>query len=200
MFLKVQPMSSRPSSLPRGAALAALLGLAACATTASPTIDSAFMPTDANGAQVMSDQGAISLASYNFGEASRTHGNPAQGALSIAAIDYLAGHVEADPRYIGLPAITKEMLKQGRVQERQVLGVAPGTPSQVVVNSMVAVSQAQNPQAALAALPASVFTRGPEATLALLGNLPYMQLANAGSQAIDHNVSFSCNLLGLCGV
>lgn len=192
-------MSIVLASLARSAALAALLGVVACSGSNPTTVDVAVMPTGPNGVQIMSDQGAISLASYSLSEPSRTRGDVRQGALAMAAVDYLAGRIDSAPQWIGLPGITKEQMIQGRNQVRMVLGVAPGTPSQAVVNGLIAVSVAPDAAAARAALPASVFTQGPTATLALLANLPYMQVANAAAQAIDHDVTFSCSLYGVCG-
>lgn len=181
--------------------LAALAGLplAGCAVTIP---DSAVMPRTVAGTPVMSDPGAIQLASYSLGSPARTAGQPGQAARALAAVDYLAGALYTNPHWTGFPAITKLQMMQGRDEIRQVLAVAPGTPSQVVVDDLIRAADAfegADPASAEAALPASVFTLGPQRTVALLTNLPYLPQANVAAQSANYAITFDCGLADSCG-
>lgn len=90
---------------------------------------------------------------------------------------------------------------QGRDEVRELLAVAPGTASQVVVTQLLRAADAfegHDTPAALAALSASVFTLGPDRTAALLTNLPYLQQANVAAQAANNAITFNCQT-GNCG-
>ena len=61
------------------------------------------------------------------------------------------------------------------------LGIAPGTPSQVVIDHLTAAGNAlagNNRALALAALSGPTFTIAPEEVLARLSNLPFLGMAN----------------------
>ncbi len=153
------------------------------------------MPITSGGTPVMSDQGAIELSSYALGSPGRTAGDPAEAARALAAVDYLAGALYSNPHWTGFPAITKIQMVQGRDEVRALLGVPPGTPSQVVVDGLIRAStafDARNIAGAEAALPASVFTLGPQRTVALLTNLPYLPRANVAAQQANYAISFGC--------
>jgi hypothetical protein len=96
-------------------------------------------------------------------------------------VDYAAGAVNTDPGFqYGSPLINDQML-QARLAVRQTLGIPPNAPSQSVVDSMVGVSLAMaagDSGAALNDLKAPIYTLGPEYTLALLTNMPYIRTAN----------------------
>ncbi len=183
----------------------ALVALAALALSACSTIvlhDTAVMPRTAAGTPVMSDQGAIQTAAYALASPANTAGRPVEAALALAAVDYLAGALYSNPHWTGIPATTKLRMLAGRDEIRQVLAIAPGTPSQVVVNDLVRAAHAfenQDRQAALAALPQDVFTLGPERTAALLTNLPYLPQANVAAQAANFDTSFNCAFNPNCG-
>ena len=190
-------------SLLRIPALAALLALSLAACSAIFVPDTAVMPRTAAGTPVMSDEGAIQTAASALGSPANTAGRPVEAALALAAIDYLAGALYTNPHWTGFPAQTKLRMLQARDEVRQVLAIAPGTPSQVVVDHLIQAAHAfegQNTQAAEAALPASVFTLGPQRTVALLTNLPYLPQANFAAQAANLDIMSpsSCHLLLTC--
>lgn len=169
------------------------LALSACGSIYVP--NTAIMPRTTAGTPVMSDQGAIELSSYALGSPGRTAGDPGEAARALAAVDYLAGALYSNPHWTGFPSITKIQMVQGRDEVRSVLGVPPGTPSQVVVDDLIRASQAfdaRDTAAAEAALPASVFTLGPQRTVALLTNLPYLPQANVAAQQANYAISFGC--------
>ena len=186
-------------SLTRTLCVVALAAMAACG--AATIQDTAIMPRTSAGTPVMSDQGAIQTASYSLGVPSRTAGRPGEAARALAAVDYLAGALYSNPHWDGIPATTKLRMLQGRAEVRSYLGVAPGTPSQVVVNDLIRASYAlegQDTAGASAALSNPVFTRGPAATIALLDRLPYLPAANVAAQNANHDITFNCSFSQNC--
>jgi len=79
-----------------------------------------------------------------------------------------------------------------RDELRQTLGIRTGTPSQLVVNTLLALNldlQTGNQPAAITVLGGPIFTLPPEQTLHILSNLPYNQQANlATSRAEDEEL------------
>lgn len=192
------PMFDRLSGL--AAVTAAGLALFACTPVIPP--DTAIMPRTAAGTPIMSDQGAIQTAAYVLGDPSRTAGQPGEAARALAAVDYLAGALYSNPHWVGIPAITKIQMVQGREEERAYLGIAPAVPSQLVVDGLMRAAtalDAGDTAAAEAALPASTFTLGPQATVARLTHLPYLQAANVAAQHANYDITFDCGASQNCG-
>ena len=184
----------------RGLALVAAVSLAGCGAVTLP--DTAIMPLTAAGTPALSDQGAIQTASYALGAPSRTAGQPGEAARALASVDYLAGDLYTSFHWTGMPATIKLQMLQGREEVRQVLAVAPGTTSQVVVDHLIRAADAfdsHDEAAALAALPAAVFTLGPQRTAAILANLPYLPEANIASQAANNAITYNCENTDNCG-
>jgi hypothetical protein len=168
-----------------------LLCFCGSACTPTPLPDTAVMPRSVAGTPFMSDEGAIQLAAYALGSPSRTRDNPVQGARAIAAIDYLAGALYSNPRWDRMSATPKQLMLQGRVEVRQVVGIPPAARSQEVVDLLLAASNAlaaQNTAAARAALSNPAFTLGPQATEARLANLPSLPQANRAAQRANTEV------------
>jgi hypothetical protein len=183
-----------------GASLALAIVLFGCAPT--PTPDTAIMPLTGAGTPQMSDTGAIGLASYVLGSPSRYDGHPADAARALAAVDYLAGALYANPHWVGIPAESKLRMLQARTEVRRVLDVPPGTPSQKVVDGLMAAANAlagDDTAAARAALPSSVFGLGPDRTIALLNNLPPLPAADAAAQYLNYDTMTNCSFTANCG-
>jgi hypothetical protein len=154
--------------------LAGLLVLAGC----TRPVDTAVMPP-ATG--LSSPTNAVQYANWAFSSPARTQNDPVSAARSVAALDYAAGAVNTDPGWSFVSSVITSQMLDARLAVRRVLGIPPDTPSQAVVNSMIAVSSdlAQgNRAAALQTLNAPIFTLGPEKTLALLTNMPRVREAN----------------------
>jgi hypothetical protein len=169
-----------PMRLLRAACLAA--ALAGCASIRQPPDTAAIPPWAAF--TWPGDYDAILHAQWAWADPSRIHGLPAQGAQSVAEIDYLAGELSSNPQWLALSPFAKLRMLQARVDVRAVLGIAPDVPSQAVVDTMLATRAALDAgdrQAALRYLSAPIFTLGPEQTLARLGALPYVATANIGT-------------------
>lgn len=129
------------------------------------------------------DVTAVHLAAWAFAVPSRTHNDPADAARAAASMDYIAGELYTSPRWANIGPLTKNQLLQGRIEMRRVLGIPANAPSQLVVNGLTSAADALaagNQAAALAALHNPAFPN-PQATLARLWNLPYMQMANVST-------------------
>ncbi len=167
-------------------AVALAATLAGCANGVSTaTIDHSVIPQDAGGTQILSPEGAIGYAAYSLGHPSSTLNRPGNAALAVAAVDYLAGDFYTDPRFVGIPAEDKIRMLQGRDEERQALGIAPGATSQQVVDGLIAAYpfyQANDFAGAAKVLPVSVFTLGAAGTTRVLSHLPPLVSANAAAQ------------------
>ncbi len=162
----------------------ASLTLAACGYQ-TPLPDTAFAPPGAFGSNGDEDVAAINLASWAFSAPRNTRNHPVEAARSVAAVDYLAGELTSNPRWIGLsPFVQMEML-QARDEVRAAMGIAPGTRSQTVVNdlSSYAASLAYDGNQFQAArfLADPAFTLGPQLTEARLQNLPFLTVTNVAT-------------------
>lgn len=181
--------------------LTLLAVLAAAACGAQTNYDVAIMPRNSAGTPVLSDQGAIGLSSYALGNRSSIEGRPAEAARALASIDYLAGALYENPRWSGLSVLDKINMQQGRQEVRGVLGVTPGTPSQVVVNSLIAAAQAfdaGDAAAQRAAFPPDVFTMGPDRIIALLSHLPELPASNVAAQRTNRDTNSNCFYTNNC--
>jgi hypothetical protein len=130
---------------------------------------------------------AILHAQWVWADPSRIRGLPAQGARAVAEIDYLAGELSSNPRWVALSGLAKMKMLQARADVRAALGIAPDARSQAVVDAMLATEAALNAgetQLAVTYLSSPVFTRGPDATLGELGALPYVQSANVATAMV----------------
>jgi hypothetical protein len=165
-------------------AMTTVLALAGCAS-AMPPVNLAQVAPGAFESNGDNDVAAINLASWALALPSRTQDRPEEGARAAAAVDYLAGELSYSPRWAFMSPITKIQMLQARDEVRAVLGVAPGAPSQLVVSALLTTAnalQSGNRTAALMALSAPVFTKGPDQTLAAVTNLPRLPIANVATQ------------------
>jgi hypothetical protein len=147
--------------------------LAACA--AWPPDDTARMPNTALGGPEINQDEAIALSAWALRDPANTRGDPARAARAIAAEDWLAGQTMLTEDFGPYAPMGEPSWNLFRLQVRAAVGVAPGTPSQVVVDKMLAASKALaagDRTAAAAQFQPPAFTLGPQGTLAALGNLP----------------------------
>jgi hypothetical protein len=163
-------------------ALLACLTLSACAA-ATPPPDTAQLPFGTFGL-LDNDVGAANLASWAFASPARTRNDSVDAARACAAVDFLAGELSSNPRWVTLSPLTKQEMLQARADVRHVLGIAPNAPSQAVVNALLQFAsawQAGDRQTAMRALGSPVFTVPSQQTLQILNNLPAIQTANVAS-------------------
>ncbi len=174
-----------------------LLVLAGCATLPG-TPATPYLPAGVYGVYEDNDVGALNFAAWAFASPANTRNNPVDAMRAVIALEYLPGELQANPRWIGMDSSIKFRLAQARAEMRQVVGIRPDAPPQLVVNALLWASNALmfgNQPGALQALSTSVFTAPPEQILARLTNLPYLQDANlATSRAQEHAFPTGGNL------
>jgi hypothetical protein len=160
------------------------------ACSVPPPPDTATLPFAAFGT-MDNDLAAANQAAWAFAAPGRTANNPVDAARAAASIDYLAGELARNPRWLMISPLTKQAMVRGRIDVRQVLGIMPTAPSQVVVNALLRFAgewQGGNQAGAIQALAAPGFTLPPEATLRVLENMPYIQSANIASIDASHQM------------
>ena len=168
----------------RGTIFTCVMLLAGCGL-ATPPPDTARVPAGAFGGLADPDVSAMNLAQWAFADPARTRNDPVDAARAVAAVDYLGGELTTSPRWIYMNPITPVEMQQARVAVRQVVGIAPNAPSQLVTQTLLTFAgnyELGNRPAALAALQAPIYEHPPEQTVALLDNLPYVPIANIASQ------------------
>lgn len=113
-------------------------------------------------------------------------GQPAAAARAIAELEWLAATVPGDPRWQTANATALTALTQARFEARRALGIPQRAPAQPVINGLAGAAFAiadANPAELARALPPSLFTLGPEGTVASLSAppaVPSAMLALAG--------------------
>jgi len=156
--------------------------MAACGL-ATPPPDTAQLPFAAFGT-MDNDVAAANQSSWAFAAPARTRNDPVDAARACAAIDYLAGELSSNPRWLQVSPLTKQQMLQARVDVRRVLGIDPRVRSQIVVNALMgfaAAWQAGDQPAALQALIAPGFALPPPQMLQVMSDLPYVASANIAS-------------------
>jgi hypothetical protein len=156
------------------------LCLAGCATLPG-TERTPFLPAGVYGVYQDNDTGAINQAAWAFASPANTRNNPVDAAKAVVALEYLSGELRENPRWVGIDSSVDVHIGRARDQLRQILGIRPDAPPQVVVNTLLALSQdlqSGNQAAAMQVLASPLFTRPPARTLQVLANLPYVQEAN----------------------
>jgi len=159
--------------------LAALPLLTGC-TGYSPPSASVRLPPDAVEGAGDPTRAAILGAAYAFGHPEALAGRPAEAARSVANYEYLAVEIPTGPRWVGFSPLVGVELRRGLAEVRSAVGIAPGAPSQPVVDALYAASRALragDAEAARRLLSPSLFPAGGAATLARLAALPRLPQA-----------------------
>ena len=168
----------------RLSALALLVTVAGCANLPISVPDTARLQPGELGIGINGDVASVNLAQWAFASPARIRNRPVDAARAAGAMEYVAGSLNTNPGWANISILTKEQLLQGRVEVRQALGVAPGAPSQAVVDRLSATAEAlqRNDQTeALRDLGPPVFVASPPAILARLYDMPYLQMANVST-------------------
>jgi hypothetical protein len=147
------------------------------------------IPIGSLGTNQDSDTAAVLLSGYTFGDKARLTGNPIGVARAAASVEYLAAALPTGPRWqIVAPFIIDQMI-QGRAELHRALGIAPGAPSQAVVAGLLNAANAllvNNPAAAAEALNPAIFTLGPQQTLNILANMPFLPTVNVATARLNN--------------
>lgn len=172
-------------SLGLAAGALSLLLLSGCLKYEAPP-DTAQLPAGAFHTNGDQDVAALDAAALGFAHA--ITGNPGRAAYAIAALDYLGGELNSNPRWVQMDALTRLEMLDWRKKMRAEVGISATASSQNVVTTMLALAQAyrsQN-QAAVAQLLANpIFTVPPNQVADRLGNIPYNANLNAVTMQAD---------------
>lgn len=158
--------------------IAAVLTLGAC--TNLPPQPSAHLPYDAVIGAGDPMRMAVTNTANAFSSPGRLAGQPERAARALAQMEYLAVEIPDNPRLGGM-APSRAQFEMARREWRDVLGIPAELPPQPVIDALYASARALSAgqsDAAAAALPASAFPRGGQATLARLASLPSLPLTN----------------------
>src|SRR3954447_11210856 len=156
------------------------LCLTACATLPASR-NTPYLPAGVWGMYQDNAIGAINQSAWAFASPANTRGNPVEAAKAVIALEYLAGELRENPRWVGMDAAIKLHMGQARDGLRQIIGIRQDAPPQFVVNALLQLSaglQFGNQAEAAQALASLVFTYSPQQTMQILSNLPYNQTAN----------------------
>lgn len=178
---RVSPLRDTVRRVPLLAA--AMLLPAACGSIA-PLPDTPAVPAAALGTNGDVDQAAAAIAGWAFADPSHTDGRPVEAARAVIALEYMSGELSSSPRYAGVSPLHQRQLLDARQEVREALGIAPGAPSQAVVNAMIGVESScmgDNIAGEKQALTGPAFILGPDATLQRLVSLPSLPLAKVAT-------------------
>jgi hypothetical protein len=156
------------------------LPLAACGSLPA-TQNTPYLPPGVFGVYEDNDVGAINFAAWAFASPANTGGRPFEAMKAVIALEYLAGELRENPRWVEIDPSVALRLAQARNDVRNVLGIRLDAPPQFVVTNLLWASNyllAGNRANALKALSVPAFTLPPDQTLARFTNLPYIQSAN----------------------
>lgn len=171
-------------------ALALGLSIAACAPYQEPA-PTVTLPRDAVAGATDPLRASLALTSSVFARPQRLAGQPAVAARAIASMEYLTVELPENARTRGTTAAVVPQLQTARPEWRAAIGVAPDAAPQQVINQLFAAARGLDngdQRAALQALSAPIFTRGPEATLAALSDLPPLRLTNAAAVGVSQQL------------
>jgi hypothetical protein len=156
------------------------LTLAACARqTPAPPI--AEIPTGFYGTYQDNAVGAINQSSWALASPRRTANNPVEAIRAVIAVDWLADELEANPRWIQISPLTKQQMRQARVDVRRALGIGVDASSATVVTALLKTMRSLESGAQpdeIDALRSPPFTLPPQRTFEILAHFPYIASAN----------------------
>lgn len=170
------------------AGAAAISLLAACSQSAYRLPSTAVMPPGALHTNGDPDVRALNIAAYGFAHYREMNANPAMATETIAALDYMGGQLNTSPRWVSMPSLFRLQMLQSRDIVRGLLSISPQTPSQDVVNTMLALSaayQANDQPQINKLLASSIFTVPPAEVAQRLTNLPYLPVVNNATTHAD---------------
>ncbi len=162
-------------------AAALLAGLAAC--TPGPNYsprDAVALPPDAVIGAGDPTRTAIINAAYLFGTPASLAGRPAEAAVAVAQLDYLASEITFGPRWREFDPTVGLLLQRARQEVRNYVGVSQDAAPQVVIDTFYTASRAlrANDTAAAERILAPPVVPNARQTLAHLTALPLLPTAN----------------------
>lgn len=175
-----------PCLLRKTAILLCVLGLSGCLRYEQPP-DTAILPAGAFHTNGDQDVAALDAAALGFAHAIR--GNPAKAAYSIAALDYLGGELNRNPRWIDMDPLTRQEMLDWRQKMRAEVGISEAASSQAVVDTLLALARAYGSGDAAAIqrlLAEPIFSLPPDQVAARLRDIPYSAALNRVTMSADN--------------
>jgi hypothetical protein len=163
---------------------AALLatGLAAACTPGpsySPQ-DAVSLPPDAVVGAGDPTRAAIINTAYAFGTPASLAGRPAEAAVAVAQLDYMASEITFGPRFREFDPTVGLLLRQARQEVRNYVGISQDAAPQVVIDALFTASRAlrANDRAAAERILAPPVFPNARQALAHLNAMPLLPTAN----------------------
>lgn len=159
-------------------------GLAAC-TPGRPYSpqDYVFLPPDAVVGAGDPTRAAIINAAYAYGTPAALAGRPADAAVAVAQLDYLASEIPYGPRWREFDPTVGLLLQQARREVRGYFGISQEAPPQAVIDAFYATARAlrANDPAAVQRILAPSLVPNARQTLAHLSAMPLLPTANVAT-------------------
>ena len=179
-------MTKNKTTRALGLRAAALLvaGLAAC--TPGPNYspqDAVSLPPDAVVGAGDPTRAAIINTAYAFGNPASLAGRPAEAAVAVAQLDYMASEITFGPRWREFDPTVGLLLRQARQEVRNYVGISQDAAPQVVIDALFTASRAlrANDRAAAERILAPPVFPNARQTLAHLSGLPLLPTANVAT-------------------
>ncbi len=161
-----------------------LAGLAAC-TPGRPFSpqDWVFLPADAVVGAGDPTRAAIINSAYAFGTLASLAGRPAEAAVAVAQLDYLASELPYGARWREFDPTVGLLLQRARQEVRTHVGISQEAAPQAVIDAFYAVSRALrvNDTAAAERILAPPLAPNTRQTLANLTAMPLLPTANVAT-------------------
>jgi hypothetical protein len=174
-----------PAVTTRRATAAGLLfaatGLAACTPGPSFTPqDWVSLPPDAVVGAGDPTRSAILNTAYAYGTPASLAGRPAEAAVAVAQLDYLASEITFGPRWREFDPTVGLLLRRAREEVRNYVGISQAAAPQAVIDTFYATSRAlrANDVAAAERILASSVVPNSRQALAHLSAMPLLPIAN----------------------
>lgn len=148
-----------------------LFGLATAGCASAGRVDTATLPPGLFSSTDV-DEAALYEASMTVGLGGTRPTTVQNWARALAEVDYIAGAFNTRTRWIGLDALAQEDLLIARQEVRDVIGIPRDTPSQQVVDALLAASRTTDQAQLQSAFSSGIFTLGSSGTIARLQNMP----------------------------
>ena len=162
-------------------AVVLLAGLAAC-TPGRPFSpqDWVFLPADAVVGAGDPTRAAIIGSAYAYGTPASLAGRPAEAAVAVAQLDYLASEIPYGPRWREFDPTVGLLLQDARKEVRGYFGISQEAPPQAVIDAFYGVARALrvNDTAAAERILAPPLAPNARQTLAHLTAMPLLPTAN----------------------
>ncbi|WP_426958080.1 hypothetical protein [Muricoccus radiodurans] len=169
------------------AALAAALLLSACGAYPDSPVQ---LPPGAGVGRYSPTANAISGAAEAFGNPAALAGRPAEAAVAVERLEWLAEAVPRNLEFTNYSPLTAPALQAARAEVRAALGIAPDAPPSLVIGALDQASSALargDAASADASLAPPAFAPG---MVARLSRLPFLPQASFATSRARRDLEF----------